>query len=99
MGRGRAGAGQGQVGGAWAVAVEVLRAWARNKLMARLMGRGSAAARLRDMGRGSAGENLKGRVRVRLRGMGRSSVGEVEGHGQEQYRGKFERYGQGQCTG
>ena len=79
MGRGRAGAGQGQVGGAWAVAVEVLRAWARNKLMARLMGRGSAAARLRDMGRGSAGENLRGTgsgsAGVRLRGMGRSSLG------------------------
>ena len=74
-----AGAGQGQVGGAWAVAVEVLRAWARNKLMARLMGRGSAAARLRDMGRGSAGENLRGMgsgsAGVRLRGMGRSSLG------------------------
>ena len=67
--------------------------------MARLMGSSSAVARLRDMGRGSAGENLKGRVRVRLRGLGRSSVGEVEGHGQEQYRGKFERYGQGQCRG
>ena len=41
----------------------------------------------------------RGSTRVRLKGMGRSSVGEVEGHGQEQYRGKFERYGQGQCTG
>ena len=59
------------------MAVEVLRAWARNKLMARLMGRGSAAARLRDMGRGSAGENLRGKgsAGVRLRGLGRSSVG------------------------
>ena len=91
---------QGQVGGAWAGAVQEQVLWARDKVMAWLMARGSAAARLRDMGRGSAGENLKGRgrVRVRLRGMGRSSVGEVEGHGQEQYRGKFERYGQGQCT-
>ena len=94
---------QGQVGGAWAGAVQEQVLWARDKVMAWLMARGSAAARLRDMGRGSAGENLKGRgrgrARVRLRGMGRSSVGEVEGHGQEQYRGKFERYGQGQCTG
>ena len=61
---------QGQVGGAWAGAVQGQVLWARDKVMAWLMARGSAAARLRDMGRGSAGENLKGRVRVRLRGMG-----------------------------
>ena len=63
---------QGQVGGAWAGAVQEQVLWARDKVMAWLMARGSAAARLRDMGRGSAGENLmgRGRVRVRLRGMG-----------------------------
>ena len=72
-------AGDGQVGGTWAAAVQeqVLRAWARDKVMARLMGRGSAVVRLRDMGRGSAGENLRSRgsgsAGVRLRGMGRNS--------------------------
>ena len=42
MGRGSAG---GLIGGAWAGAVQeqVLRAGARNKVMARLMGRGSRA--------------------------------------------------------
>ena len=54
-----------QVGGAWAGAVQeqCLRAWARDKVMARLMGRGSAEARLRGMGTGSAGDKLRGRGR------------------------------------
>ena len=62
-----------------AVQEQALRAWARNKVMARLMVMGSAAARLRDMGRGSAGENLRGSsrgsARVKLRDMGWSSEG------------------------
>ena len=52
---------------------QVLRAWARDKVMARFMGRGSAVARLRDMGRGR-GSGSAGRR------------GKVEGHGQEQCR-------------
>ena len=43
--------------------------------MVRLMGRGSAEARLRDSGRGSAEEKLRGKGR-----------GEVEVYGQEQCR-------------
>ena len=69
MGKGSAG---GQIGGAWVGAVQKqeLRTWARDKVMARLMGMGSgrrARMRLRGMGRSSEG--------ARLRGMGGGSIG------------------------
>ena len=70
---------QGKVGGGWAGALQEqgLKVWAWDKVMARLIGSGSAEARLRDKVRGSLGENLRGRgsAGVRLRGLGRSSVG------------------------
>ena len=56
---------------------QVLRAWARDKVMARLMdmGRGSAGASWRGMGRGSAGASFK------VMGKGKG-YGKVDGQGQ-----------------
>ena len=53
------------------------------------MGKGSAGARLRGMGRGNDAKTALSHKKIQVK--------MIENHGQGRYNGKFEGYGQGQC--